>query len=402
MSDTNQHSHPEFVQIGPAVLCLYDEVNDHLVRVGKVDDIVLSKEVESQELTEMIRGVETEIDSRPVKETYKLKGMFRETLDPNTQRLFMKNCTTPAVTGCSIETVTERLPMYDGPQKILTYNSGFYGTGALPAAVSAVAGVFGVGGTIPNGTYVFVVTALYGVTEGTHVESVGQAVVLGENVTLTITPPAGCDPDSYNIYVYDTAAAETIANATLIANVTETAVFFTSWVRGALYVANTGSFTVTDSTGGTTYLPGTDYTIDETHAMLCVVSTGAIPDGEVLIVTYSYYKNAWVNMSIGPPDRLPKYVHPVIVSFKDDDSINPVGRGLEVHLYRVVANSAWEWELSKMEFNTGFAFEWKVLSDPRKLRHGDVFTYHRQLATYDLVDWAALTEFANAADCAPP
>jgi len=402
MSDTNQHSHPEFVQIGPAVLCLYDEVNDHLVRVGKVDDIVLSKEVETQELTEFIRGVETEIDSRPVKETYMLKGTFRETLDPDTQRLFMKNCTTPSVNGCSIESITETLHMYEGPQKILTHASGFYGTGALPEPVSVTAGVFGAGGTIPNGTYVFVVTAVYGVTEGTYEESAGQAVVLGENVSLTITPPAGCSPDSYNIYVYDTAALETIVDATYIANVTDTNVFFTSWVRGALFVAQTGSFSVFDATGLVEYLPGVDFSIDETHGMLCVLDGGSISDGERLQVTYSYYKNTFINMSIGPPDRLPKYVHPVIITLKDDDTINPIGRGLEIHLYKVVANSGWEWELSKMEFNTGFGFEWKVLSDPRRLRHGDVYTYHRQLLNYDLTDLAALTEFANAADCVVP
>jgi len=401
MGDTNQHSHPEFVQIGPAVLGLYDEINDHLVRVGKVDNLVLSKDVETQELTEFISGVETEVDSRPVKETYKLAGTFRETLDPNTQRLFMKNCGTPSITGCSIKTISERLPMYDGPQKVLAHNSGFYGTGALPAPAGAAGVVFGAGGTIPNGTYVFVVTGVYGITEGSHVESLGVVTVLGENIALTITPPATAVPDSYRIYVYDTAALETIADATLIHETTEVNVFFTSWLRGAAYVENVGSFVVQDSAGVVTYDVGVDYSINETHAMLCVISGGAIEDGDVLLVTYSYKANAYVTQSIGPPDRLPKYVHPVIMTFKDDDSINPIGRGMEVHLYRVTANSGWEWEISKMEFNTGFGFEWKVMSDPRRLKHGEVFTYHRQLATYDFVDWAALTEFSNAADCVP-
>lgn len=400
MSDTNQHNHPDLVQNGPTILALYDEVNDQLVNVGKVDNIVLSKEVDDATLTEYINGVETEVACRPIAERYRLKGIFRETLNPNTQRLFIKNCQTPVATACGIGTITEKIQMFDGVQKILRQNNGFYGTGALPPPVAAVAGVFGAGATIPNGTYVFVVTAMYGDTEGEYEESAGQAVVLGENVSLTITPPVGCTPDSYKIYVYDTALAETrVPDADLIHETSELNVFFTAWVRGDAYPGDqTSSFTVDG------YLPGTDYSIDDTHAMLCLVDGTSIEDGEFVDVTYSFYRNAKVNMSIGPSDRLPRHVHPVIYSLKDDDRITPIGRGLEMHLYKVIANSGWDWDLSKMDFDTGFNFEWKVLCDPRRLRHGDVYSYHRQFTTYEMMDWAALTEFTNQVDCAvaPP
>jgi len=403
VSDTNQHTHPHAVQIGPAVLALYDEVNDLLVNVGKVDDLVLSKTVETAELTEFINGVETEVLSRPIAERYTLKGIFRETLNPNTQRLFIKNCQTPEVTACGIDSITERIQVYRGYQKILKHNNGFYGTGALPAAAAVAGSTFGVGGTIAAGTYVFVVVPMYGGVEGEYEESAGVATVLGDNIALTITPPVeGCTPDSYRIYVYDTALLETRVDADLIHETSELNVWFSSWVRGAAYPGDaTGSFTVA-TTAGVDFTVEVDYTIDETHAMLCVVDDGDIDDGEWVDVTYSFYRNPKINMSIGPSDRVPRNVHPVIYTFKDDDSETPVGRGLEMHLYNVIANSGWDWELSKMEFNTGFNFEWKVLSDPRRLRHGDVYTYHRQFSTYGFMDWAALTEFTNQENCSEP
>lgn len=45
---------------------------------------------------------------------------------------------------------------------------------------------------------------------------------------------------------------------------------------------------VTDSSGTTTYIEGTDYEVDTEEGLLKVLSSGSITDGEALLVDYSY------------------------------------------------------------------------------------------------------------------
>lgn len=405
MTDTNIHLHPDNVQIGPAVLALWDEVNDHLVNIGKIDDIVLGKNVEMKFLTEFISGVEHRVEGRPVSENWTLKGKFAETLNPNTQRLFFKNCGTPTVDpGCILQTITEKVQMYRGVQQFLRGNIGFPGDIALPPPATVSGSVFGAGATIPTATYVVVVTAVYDGVEGDFAESAGIALNVGQNLVVAITAPAGVTPDKYRVYTYRSSLGETrLANAFLQIETSATTFFLTTRATASAYPGDaTGSVVVTDVTGTITYTPSTDYTIDPTCAMVCLVDAGAVDDGQYILITYAVYRNPRVSMSLGPGDRIPKYVHPVILSFKDDDRVTPVGRGVEIHLYKVLADTGFEWNLSKMDWDTGWAFEWNCLVDPRRRKVGDVYTYHRQFTYYALDDLAGLTEFVNQVPCALP
>lgn len=394
------------VHIGPASLCLYDETDDLLVVIGKVDNIRLAKTIaEIATLKEIVSGVQVETRGQPTSEEYRLRGLLTETLDPNTQRLVMKNCGTPAVTGsCTIGTVTEEVQMFYDNQHILKYNNGFYGTGILPGALAVGGTTYGAGGTIPNGTYVFTVVPVYDGTAGASLSSAGVVTVMGDNIAFVITHPAGIDPDEWMIYVHDTSVAETIANATLIATIPATpdgtSIIFSSWIRGDLWPGEAaGAFTVYDEAGATEYDVGDDFTIDSSCAMFCLADDGEINDGEWVRITYNYYRNPVVDMTIGPSNHLPKYVHPVILAFNDDDRDIPVGKGVEIHLYKVLANSAWEWDLSSLNYESGFEFEWVVLFDRRYMHHGHIYTFHRQFSSFGLKDFADLTELTNAANC---
>ena len=413
MSDTNLTKHPNFVHIGPARMGLYDEVNDLLVMVGKVDNLSLVKSVTEESLMEVLSGVEVETDSQPVSETYQLTGKLVETMDPATQFLVMKNCGAtedPQNNGsCSISTIVERVQAFRGPQHILGYNNGFYGIGALPAPDGVAVAKLGSGGSHAiTGTYVFVVTAVYGGTEGDYAESAGIVVGATDTIIVTIDPPGGGAspvPDSYRIYVYRSSAGETrVADADLIQETDAANLSYTTWTRGADYPGDqTSSFTVqaADPPPGPAivYDVGVDFSIDESCAMFCIEEAGAIADGEWVDITYTYYKNPQVGLSIGPSNRLPKYVHPVILSFHDDDRISPIGRGFEMHLWKVTANSGWTWDLSSLNFNSGFDFTWKVLCSEKTRNHGHVYNFHRQFSGFVLRDLRVLTDWSNAANC---
>lgn len=405
MSDTNIASHPDMVHIGPARLGLYDEVNDRLVMIGKVDDLKFQKTITEESMTEIISGVEVETKSQPVSERYTLTGKLVQTLDPATQNLVMKNCGTPVVpagvgSDCNIGTVTQEVQVFLGPQHIPGYNNGFYGTGALPAPAAVASSVLATGGSHVAGTYVFVVTAVYDGTEGDYVEAAPLAVLATDTVLLTITPPATAVPDSYRIYVYNSGTGETrVADADLIQDTDAVNLSYTSWTRGAAYPGDqTSSFEVRDEAGAL-YSVGVDYTIDASCAMFCVEEGGSIVDGEWIRITYTYWQNYQVNMSIGPSNVLPKYVHPVILSFHDDDRIIPVGRGFEMHLWKVTANSGWTWDLSALNFESGFEFTWKVLCSEKTRNHGHIYNFHRQFSMTQVKDFRTLTDWNAAASC---
>ncbi len=407
MSDSNLTSHPEFPHIGPVSLGLMNEVTDHLVVIGKLDNIIFAKmDPVNVFMTEVISGQNVNSIGQPTFCGYQVTGTLREVLDPNTAYLAMKNCGTPIQQDdCTIRTAVEDYTAYPGRCIKLKHNVGFYSTDALPEpeAVAGTAG--GAGGTIPTDGYYFVVTCMYGTTEGDYEESAIVNVVLGEVVTLTITPPTGVTPDSYRIYAYNDA--ETRADATLMAVLIvelvapgDVVIIFTELpTTGDAYPGDaTGSFTVADSEG-TEYTVTDDFTVDLSCGIICFPTTGDIGQGELITITYTYHTNPYVEMSIGPSDTLPPYVHPVLIALKNDDRAAVRPRGVEIELWKVLASSGWSWDLSTLTFENGFDFTWDVLMSEHTLNHGKITLFNRHLASYDLSNFAALTDWANGPGC---
>ena len=282
---------------------------------------------------------------------------------------------------------------------------GFYSTDALPGPATMVGVASGAGGTIGTDTYTFVGTCMYGSTESDYTESAPLAVVLGEVVTLTITPPAGINPNSYKIYVYSIGAT-TRASSNLVLTITvdpiddEFAVVFDDLPRtGETYPGDaTGSFTVADSEG-TEYTVNDDFTIDISCGIICFPTDGDIGHGERITITYTYRTNPYVSMSIGPSETLPPYVHPVLIALKNDDRAAIRPRGVEINLWKVLASSGWSWDLSTLTFESGFDFTWEVLLSEHTLNHGQIELFNRHLESYDLSNLAALTDWANGPGC---
>lgn len=407
MSDTNLASHLEHVHIGPCIFGLMNEVTDHLVLVGKFDNIMLDKlDPMNVFVQEVVNGQTVNSKGQPTFCGFQVKGRMVETLDPNIVYLAMKNCGIPTQQDdCTIRTAVEDRIAYKGRCIKLTHNAGFYSTDALPGPAGAVSVAGGAGGTIGSDTYTFAVTCMYGSTEGDYTESAPLPVILGEVVTLTITPPADVNPDSYKIYVYSIGAT-TRALSNLVLTITvdpvddEFAVVFNDLPRtGALYPGDaTGSFIVADAEG-TEFTIDVDYTIDVSCALVCFPSGSDIGEGERVTITYTYRTNPYVTMSIGPSETLPPYVHPVLIALKSDDRADSRPRGFEIDLWKVLASAGWSWDLSTLTAESGFDFTWEVLLSEKTLNHGKITLFNRHLENYDLSNLGALTEWANAPGC---
>ena len=399
MTDSNHTSHPENVHIGPGRLCFYDEVHDHLIIPGKVENIIFDK-LDPANVFQMdvINGRQVEVQGQATEDKYRLNGKFVEALDPNTLYLMMKNCGTHTLDAlCSIKTVTEEYHVYDDRSIILAHNNGFFGTAALPAPQNLAAQLIAGGGTITPRQYGIVVTAVYGETESDY-DEISPTVALNESLLVTWDPPSGGVPDSYKVYEYNWGA-ETRADADLILETTDTSGFFTSFTDLGDYPGDAiGSFIVAD-TNDVPYTAGTDYSVDASCSLTTFPSTGSITNGQTVRITYSYRENENVSMSIGPAKTNPKLVRPVILAFKDDDRTSPNARGIEIELWKTLSESGWSLDISALNFDSGFEFAWPVLCSEYKMNHGMVTTFNRHYITYDVFDLAKLTNWHNADAC---
>jgi hypothetical protein len=101
-------------------------------------------------------------------------------------------------------------------------------------------------------------------------------------------------------------------------------------------------------------------------------------------------------MRLGSAKTNPKIGNIVLLSLQDDDRITPVPKGIEIQLYRVVLEGGWNVNLSEISFNSGFEFNWPVLLDDRTLSHGYFATYNRHFECYEVINWGALTQAAEA------
>jgi len=159
-----------------------------------------------------------------------------------------------------------------------------------------------------------------------------------------------------------------------------------------------GGFVVADA-NGYEFVAGEDYEVDTTCGVVCFLSDGDVQNGQRVLITYHYVENPNVSMSIGPSSTNPKLVHPVIYAVKDDDRSQPCPRGVEYEFWKVLSESAFELDLSSLNFNSGFEFNWPILCSETKLNHGKVTTFNRHYVAYESLNWATLTDFNNAQPC---
>ena len=400
MSNTNIEKHPDFVHIGPAVMKFYDETNDWLVDLGRVTELVLRKTVDKAYQTSVYNGVLVQNKSQSVSENWELSGKFVETLDPNTGYLAFKNCGTPSVTtACALTTITDLLQVFSGRCRVLTGNQGFYGVGVLPAPTGTVVAINPPAGTLAAGAMDVYIQAVYdgGGTSNPVLISAALVVAGGESIYIAITPPASGTPDSYNIYVQEVGDLA----ATLYLNTSSTDVVITTPVTGGATVPAdaTTSLVVTSEDGLTTYVLDTDYTIETSCAGICILPDGDICDGQWINITYSYWANPKSSMSIGPSDRIPKYAHPVIMAFKNDSRVIPAAKGVEIHLWKTDFDFGFDWDLSSLNFDSGFAFTVPVLFSETDLNHGEVSVLSERFECYALKDLRALTQYSTQTSC---
>jgi hypothetical protein len=162
----------------------------------------------------------------------------------------------------------------------------------------------------------------------------------------------------------------------------------------------TGSFTITDM-NDVAYTVGTDYMVDDVCGAIAFPSTSTIPEGSRIKITYSYRVNQSVTMSIGPnkANSNPRLYHPVLIAMKDDDRNPPSARGIQIDLWKVMGSSGFEWDLSSLNFDSGFEFEWPVLIDESRLNHGEITSFNRHFEGYEIVDWSTLAKWGSAIAC---
>jgi len=421
MTDRKQFTHRQIQMAGPAVLSAYDDVNDYYYRLGYLDNLALSRVSDSVYQREYHVSRSVAIDAITREEDWALKFSIKERLNPDWQRLVFKNCGTPVIhEECSLQVTAEKMRMFRRHAKFIDSEGALWGSELpgpppdvpppVPPPVNVI-GHDGAGGAIPAGTYVIVVEAEYidhqnaGIAVRSEYMETGAIIVGASRVTLTWDAPAGTyEPHHYNIYVYNTTLGQTRADAQLTAvvgNEQPAAIVFDEFQDFGDYPGDVdgASFIVTDSTGEIEYVNGDDYTIDISCGIFKLVEDGDIQDGQLIIIYYAFVANPYYQQSIGPGDRNPRILHFVIKWFKDDERINPAGRGCEIHLYHVHAESGFEWLFDEMNFESGWDQDYRVLLDSGTGKYGDIFTFHKYMESWELFELSGISDYTNDEAC---
>jgi len=407
---------------GPAKLSAYDDINDYYYDLGYLDNLSLGRATDNVYQSEMHVSRKVIIDGISAGEEWALKFSIKERLNPDWQRLVFKNCGEPSIhTECSLQIGAQKMRMFRRHAKFVDSDGPIWSgnpTPAVPPVIPPpvpppwnVIGHDGAGGAIPASTYVIVVEAEYNnhidagiAIRSDYIETL-PIIVGASRITLTWEHPAGTyEPDHYNIYYYNTTMGETRADATLTAIIGSeqpTAIVLDELLDLGDYPgdADGASFVVTDKTGTIIYTNGDDYLIDTSCGLFTLVDDGIIEDGQLIIIYYAFVANPYYHQSIGPGDRNPRILHFVIKWFKDDERILPSKRGCEIHLYHVHSESSFEWLFDKMDYESGWDQDYRVMLDSATGKYGDIFTFHKVMETWDLFELTGISDYNNDEAC---
>ena len=136
-----------------------------------------------------------------------------------------------------------------------------------------------------------------------------------------------------------------------------------------------GSIVVTNDTGVTTYVLDTDYVIDdETAGLIRVLSTGAITDGQALLVDYTNGATETINPAAGQANIEKRIMFAGLNRARDNSPVT-------VEFYKVQLEQAQEWTLINDEEFASFQINGQILLDTLQPASTGQFMQITQLQT---------------------
>jgi hypothetical protein len=400
---TNIPRNATYKHSGPVRLAFIDDTNDRAYVTSQVENFHI---VEGDPALAMNKGIlnRRDVALGVVETNYELNvsGMFVETQDPDALYLFLKNCGTPIKTDCSIQTVIEVYKAYRYAVIWLMHADGFFGTGVLPP----ITGLEGqdvpyAGSSVTPRNYHIFIVPYYGNTPGEQSSVIEVEVEADEGLLLNWDQVVGGQPTEFYIYTFNDGQTEDDALLRAIVDGGATSIFF--WEElpnlGTYPGDSTGSFSVINDDTEEVYESGTDYIVDTTCGKIQIPEDTTIPDGANVRITYSWRANPSIQMSIGPAEYNPLYMHIQAAALHADDR-NPASvEGVVVDFWKVAITRNWDWDVSARDFTAGFTFNWPVMYHEYSGNHGQITAYNKHNEGYEIIVPGTISQFHNQAPC---
>jgi len=372
MPNTRQYTDESMQEIGPGRL--FVEVENAsgtkmLFELGPATDLAvrLAREVVAQEAIR--KGIRYTVSERIRSLSGELSGRLLENVNPAVSKYLLGIGETQVKAASTVMPVKESFKLYGTDERIVGHAANIVAQMPEPSSFNAT--LFGTGGP-PDGTYSFAVVAWYDEDEETgsfpdsadeKAENV-EVTASREKIAMDWTAPSNVTPHHYSIYKQDAASFDETQPAQKIAETTAT-----SFVQGATF-ANLGSKTFGDSPPGpfdlfsfdqgTTYVVNTDYTFDVGTGAIKRVAGGSIPEGETLLLLYSYTVPAAITTPIGVTKARPTYVKLVVLQLEEGADGFEVGS--EWSFYRVNTQAGdTNVSFNEDDYSQGFDFTWNLL-----------------------------------------
>lgn len=209
------------------------------------------------------------------------------------------------------------------------------------------------GGAVPDATYFYCVTAVYGTAETPYIVTAEDTHVLatGPKSLVCTWDAATSQPDKYRVYRTTVGAGGYVTPAL----VGEVPGYMTQFVD-TLAVETAGApaltataLSVTDITGVINYVDGTDFTFDPVNGTIARISTGAITSGQTILVTPIWNQEYGVKFTLDE-GRYKSYHLPLMLIGQQSGTRGKTG------MIRIILDSV-DWASGADSWTPGTAFD---------------------------------------------
>ena len=390
----SSYTHERAASIGPCRVVIRDTDKSAWLHFCKMDNVEVRREATEAVAREILQNVKR--DMRRVQTDMKvtLRGDIMESINPNVLEMLFGDGSVPTTFEAAAVTQTKEI-VHLAEEKAIPLLRPHIIASTLPPPTNTVIALSGIGSTLTQVAHYVWVTASYDESDDHHstpdASTPASVTVTAaqENILVTWDAPVTGNPHHYTVWESQAAG---VATALKVGTTNSLSYLITADATGTAYnTTDTNPFIVKDYTEVTTYVANTDYVFNTTLGTVRRMNTGAIGNGEPVIVTYHFNAAKYSQTEIGP-GRMQVRTAALrlyqIAGVENEAGDAIVETGLIIDLHKVdLLGGSFDWPFTEDEFFAGVSIELECMIAPQTNTFGTVEGHDEVME-----DWVRVAE----------